>query len=111
MEDSIPEEVKSRRLQTLLESQREIQRSLYSKHIGEIIEVMVEGNNPARSQVSGRSSQNKVVNFTVASPIFPAVGSYMNVRITQSFPNSLLGEAIPAVQSSAVSAGEEICVA
>ena len=95
MEDSIPEEVKSRRLQMLLESQREIQRSLYSRHIGEIIEVMVEGNNPARGQVSGRSSQNKVVNFTVNSPILPAAGSYVNVRITQSFPNSLLGEADP----------------
>ena len=35
----------------------------------------------------------------------------MNVRITQSFPNSLLGEAVPTAQSSAVSAGEEICVA
>ena len=111
MEDSIPEEVKSLRLQTLLEFQREIQRSLYSRHIGEIVEVMVEGNNPARGQVSGRSSQNNVVNFTVDSPIFPAAGSYMNVRITQSFPNSLLGEAVIAGQPSAISAGEEICVA
>jgi tRNA-2-methylthio-N6-dimethylallyladenosine synthase len=111
MEDSIPEEVKNQRLQILLESQREIQRLRYSRHIGEIIEVMVEGNNPARSQVSGRSSQNKVVNFTVDSPILPAPGSYLNVRITQSFPNSLLGEAIPAGQYSAVSAGEESFVA
>jgi tRNA-2-methylthio-N6-dimethylallyladenosine synthase len=111
MEDSIPEEVKGGRLQRLLEFQRAIQRSLYSRHIGEIIEVMVEGNNPARGQVSGRSSQNKVVNFTVDSPIFPAAGSYMNVRITQSFPNSLLGEAVIVGQPSAISAGEEICVA
>jgi tRNA-2-methylthio-N6-dimethylallyladenosine synthase len=111
MEDSIPEEVKGQRLQRLLERQREIQRSRYSKHIGEIIEVMVEGNNPARGQVSGRSSQNKVVNFTVTSPILPATGSYLNVRITQSFPNSLLGEAVDGGQSAAVSAGEEVCVA
>ncbi len=111
MEDSIPEDIKSRRLQVLLESQREIQRALYSKHIGQTIEVMVEGNNSARGQVSGRSSQNKVVNFTVNSAIFPAPGTYMNVRITQSFPNSLLGEAVAARHRSADSTGEEICVA
>jgi tRNA-2-methylthio-N6-dimethylallyladenosine synthase len=72
---------------------------------------MVERNNPVRGQISGRSSQNKVINFTVDSPILPAAGSYLNVRITQSFPNSLLGEAVLTGQSSAVSAGEEICVA
>ncbi len=94
MEDCIPEEIKTKRLQILLDRQREIQRENYCKHIGEIIEVMVEGHNSARGQISGRSSQNKVVNFTVGSPILPAPGNYLNVRITQSFPNSLLGEAV-----------------
>jgi len=110
MEDSIPEDVKIRRLQVLLERQRETQKILYRRHIGEIAEVMVEGNNTARGQVSGRSSQNKVVNFTVDSPIFPAPGTYMDVRITQSFPNSLLGEAVVAGQPSRVSTGEEVSV-
>lgn len=94
MEDSIPEEIKARRLQILLEHQREIQRHLYVSHIGKEVQVMVEGYNAARCQVSGRSSQNKVVNFTVASPILPAPGSYVNVLITQAFPNSLVGEAV-----------------
>ncbi len=92
MQDSIPDEVKSQRLQTLLERQREIQRANYQKHIGDIVEVMVEGHNAARMQVMGRSSQNKTVNFTTGLPILPAPGSYVNVRITQAFPNSLLGE-------------------
>ena len=110
MDDSIPEDVKSQRLQRVLESQREIQRSLYSKHIGEIVEVMVEGSNPARGQVSGRSSQNKVVNLTVDSPILPASGTYLDVRITQSFPNSLLGEAVVASYSSTDITREEVPV-
>jgi tRNA-2-methylthio-N6-dimethylallyladenosine synthase len=92
MQDSIPDEVKSQRLQVLLERQREIQRANYQKHIGDIVEVMVEGHNAARMQVMGRSSQNKTVNFTTGLPILPAPGSYVNVRITQAFPNSLLGE-------------------
>jgi len=58
------------------------------------MEVMVEGHNLARGQVVGRSSQNKTVNFTIAQPILPAMGSYLPVRITQTFPNSLVGETL-----------------
>ncbi len=94
MIDSIPESEKAKRLQVLLDRQREIQRMNYSKQIGEIIEVMVEGLNLAREQISGRSSQNKPVNFSSAVPIAPAPGSYAKVKITAAFPNSLVGEAI-----------------
>ncbi|HZP05957.1 MAG TPA: tRNA (N6-isopentenyl adenosine(37)-C2)-methylthiotransferase MiaB [Terracidiphilus sp.] len=94
MIDSIPETEKAHRLQVLLDRQREIQRANYSKHIGEQMEVMVEGLNPARGQVAGRSSQNKAVNFTCGQPIAPAPGSYLQVRITGAHPNSLTGEAI-----------------
>ena len=58
------------------------------------MEVMVEGANPARGQVAGRSSQNKPVNFTTSVPIAPAPGSYVRVKITNTFPNSLVGEAV-----------------
>ena len=40
--DTVAEEEKSRRLQILMERQREIQRANYRNHIGEVIEVMVE---------------------------------------------------------------------
>ena len=92
--DSIPEEEKSRRLQVLMDRQREIQRLRYARHVGEVLEAAVEGFNTQRSQVTGRSSQNKTVNFTISQPIRPAPGSYVPVRITQSFPNSLAGEAV-----------------
>ena len=94
MIDSIPDAEKARRLQVLLERQREIQRVNYAKHLDEILEVMVEGQNLARGQIVGRSSQNKPVNFTSAQPIAPAPGSYCRVRITATHPNSLVGEAI-----------------
>jgi tRNA-2-methylthio-N6-dimethylallyladenosine synthase len=93
MADSIPDEEKSRRLQVLLDRQREVQRKSYARHLGQIMDVMVEGHNSSRNQVVGRSSQNKTVNFTIAQPILPAMGSYLPVRITQTFPNSLVGEA------------------
>jgi tRNA-2-methylthio-N6-dimethylallyladenosine synthase len=94
MIDSIPDGEKSQRLQVLLDRQREIQRVNYSRHIGQEMEVMVEGFHPARGQVAGRSSQNKPVNFTCAQPIAPAPGSYLQVRVTGAHPNSLTGESI-----------------
>jgi len=36
------------------------------------------------------------VNFSVAQPILPAMGSYLAVTITQTFPNSLAGVAVGA---------------
>jgi len=94
MIDSISPVEKSVRLQVLLDRQREIQRVNYDRHLGEIMEVMVEGQNPARGQITGRSSQNKPVNFTGNSPIAPAPGTYHQVRITKTYPNSLVGEAV-----------------
>jgi tRNA-2-methylthio-N6-dimethylallyladenosine synthase len=94
MIDSIPEAEKATRLQVLLDRQREIQRVNYAKHLGQVMEVMVEGQNPARGQVTGRSSHNVPVNFTYPHTIAPAPGSYLQVRITATHPNSLVGEAI-----------------
>ena len=93
-EDSIADAEKSARLQILLDRQREIQRTNYAKHVGETMEVMVEGVRETRDQVAGRSSQNKTVNFTTAQLIKPASGSYVKVRITQAHPNSLVGEQV-----------------
>jgi tRNA-2-methylthio-N6-dimethylallyladenosine synthase len=94
MIDSISEIEKAARLQVLLDRQREIQKINYAKHLGEIVEVMVEGYNRARGQVIGRSSQNKPVNFIYVQPIAPAPGSYLQVKITATHPNSLVGEAV-----------------
>jgi tRNA-2-methylthio-N6-dimethylallyladenosine synthase len=94
MIDSIPEAEKAIRLQHVLDRQREIQRVNYARHLGQFMEVMVEGANPARGQIIGRSSQNKPVNFTCSQPIAPAPGSYRQVKITATHPNSLTGEVV-----------------
>src|SRR6266568_1246109 len=46
MIDSIPDAEKASRLQLLLDRQREIQRINYLGHLGQVMEVMVEGMNP-----------------------------------------------------------------
>ncbi len=94
LEDAIPDEEKSRRLIVLQERQREIQRRRYQRHVGQILEVMVEGKNEARGQWIGRTSQNKTLNFTAPPAVVPETGSYIPVVTTGSFPNSLLGEMV-----------------
>jgi tRNA-2-methylthio-N6-dimethylallyladenosine synthase len=92
--DVIPDEEKVRRLSVLLDHQRQIQRKTYQRHVGQTLEAMVEGQNIARGQWNGRTSQNKVLNFRVPEGTVPALGSYVPVSITASFPNSLLGEMV-----------------
>jgi tRNA-2-methylthio-N6-dimethylallyladenosine synthase len=94
MHDAIPDEEKSRRLNVLLETQRALQKASYQKHLGQQIEVMVEGRNEARQQWMGRTSQNKTLNFTAAESVNLEIGSYVPVRVTVAFPNSLLGEIV-----------------
>jgi tRNA-2-methylthio-N6-dimethylallyladenosine synthase len=92
--DPIPDEEKARRLAVLQEKQREIQKRTYQRHLGNTVEVMVEGKNEARRQWVGRTSQNKVLNFTAPEGRTLAAGSYLPVLVTGSFPNSLLGEMV-----------------
>ena len=94
MVDSIPDAEKAARLQVVLDRQREIQRVNYAKHLAEIVEIMVEGVKPARRQIIGRNSQNIPVNFTSSQAIAPAPGSYLQVKITATHPNSLEGESV-----------------
>jgi tRNA-2-methylthio-N6-dimethylallyladenosine synthase len=94
LEDAIPDEEKARRLAVLMERQRDIQKLRNERHLGQKLEVMVEGRNEARNQWIGRTSQNKTVNFSTGDAASPLIGSYVPVLITGRFPNSLLGEMV-----------------
>jgi tRNA-2-methylthio-N6-dimethylallyladenosine synthase len=94
-QDSISEDEKSRRLQILMERQREIQRANYARHLGSVLEVMIEGENAARGQWIGRTSQNKTLNFSVPNgSSVPGIGQYVQARVTRTLPNSLVGEMV-----------------
>jgi tRNA-2-methylthio-N6-dimethylallyladenosine synthase len=92
LEDAISDDEKARRLDVMMAHQREIQTIGYKKYIGTMCEVMVEGRNEARAQWIGRTSQNKTLNFT--ADVALKLGSYVPVRVTTSFPNSLVGELV-----------------
>ena len=92
LEDAIPEAEKARRLAVLNDRQKQIGTRRNQRHVGQIVEAMVEGKNAARGQWVGRTSQIKVLNFTVPAGVELAAGSYVDVRVTGCFPNSLVGE-------------------
>ena len=45
-----------------------------------------------RQQWNGRTSQNKVLNFSAPPHVALEPGMYANVRVTHTHPNSLVGE-------------------
>ncbi len=92
LEDAIPDDEKARRLALVNEKQRQVSTNRNKRHLGQSIEVMVEGKNAARGQWVGRTSQIKVLNFTTPEGVELHAGSYVNVLVTASFPNSLVGE-------------------
>jgi tRNA-2-methylthio-N6-dimethylallyladenosine synthase len=94
LEDAIPDGEKARRLEALMAAQREIQKRQNQNCLGTTHEVMVEGYNQARGQWIGRTSQNKTLNFTAPDSASLGPGGYAPVRVTTSFPNSLLGELV-----------------
>jgi tRNA-2-methylthio-N6-dimethylallyladenosine synthase len=94
LQDAIPDEEKARRLALVNDRQREIQKRRNERYLGTILEVMVESRNEARGQWSGRTSQNKVFNFTAPDGVKLDAGGYVTVVTTGTFPNSLLGELV-----------------
>ncbi len=92
-EDAIPETEKSRRLAILQEKQRRIQLRRNAELIGREEEVLVEGRREKSQQWIGRTTQNRVLNFTnPAGDSSDLRGSFCRVRVTGSGPNSLVGE-------------------
>ncbi len=90
MADPVPESEKARRLQALQERQRGIQVQRNQGLVGQTFEVLVEGASRRESQWTGRTSSNRVLNFT--SSRTDLLGEYVRVRVTGAGPNSLTGE-------------------
>jgi len=92
LEDQIPEEQKTRRLAIVQEHQRQIQIRRNAAYVGAVEECLVEGFNKATGQWIGRTSQHKTLNFLHPTADNSLVGQYVDVRVTRSGANSLVGE-------------------
>ena len=92
MPDDVPDEVKSRRLPEIIALQNELGLESNRRDVGKVFEVLVEGRSRRNAeQLSGRTSQNKVVVFDRGGR---DVGDYVRVRITGCTPATLFGEEV-----------------
>jgi tRNA-2-methylthio-N6-dimethylallyladenosine synthase len=89
----IPEEEKGRRLEILQEHQRRIQTKRNAAYKGKIVEVLVDDRARSLYALSGRTSDNKIVNFDGPENL---MGRIVCVEISGSTPNSLKGIWIPS---------------
>ncbi len=92
MEDDVPEEVKKRRLQEIVDLQRDLGLQRTQRFLGQTVEVLIE--KPSKrsdAHWSGRNSQNTVV-------VFPKenykVGDFVLVNITDCTSATLIGNAV-----------------
>ncbi|MDB0601880.1 tRNA (N6-isopentenyl adenosine(37)-C2)-methylthiotransferase MiaB [Tenacibaculum maritimum] len=92
MPDDVPNAVKKRRLQEIIDLQQE--HSLYrtNQHLGKIEEVLIEGESKkSTTHWKGRNTQNTVI-------VFPKehykVGDFVNVKIEDCTSATLIGTAV-----------------
>lgn len=92
--DNVPEEVKIRRLEEIINLQNQLSAESNTKDVGKEFEVLVEGfSKRSKSQLFGRTEQNKVVVFDKGNH---HIGDFVKVRITESSSATLKGEEILA---------------
>ena len=92
MEDDIPLETKKRRLQEVIDLQRELSRDNLKNYLGKTVEVLVEKTSKKnKNEWSGRNDQNIVT-------IFPKenykIGDFVQVIIEECTTGTLMGKAI-----------------
>jgi tRNA-2-methylthio-N6-dimethylallyladenosine synthase len=90
--DDIPEDVKKRRLQEIVEMQNKLSKESYQKDIGKKFSVLIEGESKRSSeQWMGRISQNKVVVFPKENMALQK-GDYAIVEILDATQATLIGK-------------------
>ncbi|MFC5402018.1 tRNA (N6-isopentenyl adenosine(37)-C2)-methylthiotransferase MiaB [Cohnella soli] len=107
MEDDVSAEVKKRRLAKLNEVIGELSLAHHRELVGEIVEVLVEGESKANANVlSGRSRSNKLIHFEGKKEW---IGQFVNVRIiaaqTWYVKGEVVGEPVTDTSELAEQAG------
>jgi tRNA-2-methylthio-N6-dimethylallyladenosine synthase len=92
MEDDVPEDVKSRRLQEIIATQNAVSRRKNKSREGKVFRVLAEGfSKKSENDLKGRNDENMVVIFPKEN-FMP--GDYVDVLIERSTTTSLIGKAI-----------------
>jgi tRNA-2-methylthio-N6-dimethylallyladenosine synthase len=90
--DDVPEEIKKRRLQEVIDLQNRLSVESNKKDLGKTFTVLIEGNSRKSDQHwMGRSSHNKVIVFPKNNEPLNK-GAYVNVKVFDCTQGTLLGE-------------------
>lgn len=92
--DDVPEDVKKRRLQEIVQLQNRLSLESNTKDVGKTFKVLIEGNSKkSESDWMGRNSQNKVIVFPKEN--YPLKkGEYVTVRVEECTQATLLGRIV-----------------
>ncbi len=95
-DDPVPQETKLRWLSRLQQRIDEQARERSQAMVGSVQRILVEGAAKKNAaELSGRTDNNRVVNFPVPSPQRDRLlGQFIDVRITAALPHSLRGEVV-----------------
>jgi tRNA-2-methylthio-N6-dimethylallyladenosine synthase len=92
--DDVPQEVKKARLARLQAKISEQALAISQAMVGTVQRVLVEGvSRKDDNEISGRTENNRVVNFPGDASL---IGQFVEVQITEAFPNSLRGDLLRA---------------
>ena len=92
LEDNVPEEVKIRRLQEMIDLQSQLSLESNLRDVGRVVEVLIEGfSKRSREQLFGRTQQNKVVVFDKQGY---RIGQYVQVLVESATAATLLGKPV-----------------
>ncbi len=90
MEDDVPPEIKSERLQAVQNLQEEISLQVNQQHVGKKADVLVEGfAKTGKETMTGRTSSHKIVNFIADSA---QIGAILDLEIVRASPYALYGK-------------------
>jgi tRNA-2-methylthio-N6-dimethylallyladenosine synthase len=92
MEDDVPEPIKKRRLQEIVDLQQILSEKRTKRFLGKTVEILIEKESKKSNQHwSGRNSENMVT-------VFPKenykVGDFVFVKVTDCTTATLIGEAV-----------------
>ncbi len=93
MKDDVPEQIKSKRLQEIIELQQQISYEKNQEIIGSKEVILVEGKSKKSEMfLAGRTDSNKVVIFPLNEKI--KNGSYVKVKINRATSATLFGDIV-----------------
>jgi tRNA-2-methylthio-N6-dimethylallyladenosine synthase len=98
MPDQVPKEVVQERFDRLVALQSAITAERNRRQVGDVVEVLVEGDGKRDGSTQSRTRGNRIVHLREALP----AGTFATVEITDAAAHHLLGRVVAAPQPAAV---------